>query len=79
MVWIKNGRHEVKEDHKIKFDLEQGKFFVSIINVTEDDFGEYGCEASNSYGTSSASIMVVGGFFPFIELYSLLTSYTRLS
>ena len=79
VVWIKHKRHLLKSDERIKTFKERESHYLSLKNVTKDDFGEYICEASNKIGISRASIVVVGNDYLIILPYKVMvTNYCIL-
>ena len=52
---------------------EEGRHSLTLLNVTEEDFGEYSCEASNEEGAALAKIRLTGMCFRlFCFLYLLV-------
>ena len=60
VVWIKHKRHLLRSDERINTFKKKEYHYLSVKNVTKDDFGEYICEASNTIGITRESIVVVG-------------------
>lgn len=59
VVWSKDGR-PIEEPGHIEEQDKGHRHSLQINDVTESDFGEYNCEATNDFGSSSASIHLTG-------------------
>lgn len=59
VVWSKNS-NPIEDPGHIEEQDKGHRHSLQINVVTETDFGEYSCEATNEYGTSSASIHLTG-------------------
>ncbi|XP_018021352.1 protein amalgam-like [Hyalella azteca] len=57
--WSHNGQIPSSDKYQMTTDGER-RYSLTVRNVSEQDFGEYRCNASNSLGTNSSSIRLTG-------------------
>jgi len=60
VAWIRNNRHIIKNQQRLSTAERNGSYYLSVKNVTKQDFGEYICEAINKNGIRRKNIVVVG-------------------